>query len=745
MSRINIQLNSNWMYYEDFRQEYIDQKFKDNGFCTVNLPHANKIIPYNYFDEKMYQFISCYKKNIRFSENYKNKRILIDFEGVMAYARVYLNGTFVGEHKGGYTPFSFDITGLIEFDKENVLAVMVDSSERNDIPPFGNAVDYLTYGGIYRDVGLRVVGNIYIDNVFVKTLDVLKENKKVKNIVYLKNTTGASGEVFLNAILKDGEEIVSQKCLSIRLDGNPENEFEIGLDDLSGIKIWDIEDPKLYKMLITINDNGYGISDNYEVSVGFRDVCIKNNGFYLNGNKVKIRGLNRHQSFPYVGYAMPERVQKKDADILKNDLHINTVRTSHYPQSRYFLDRCDEIGLLVLEEIPGWNFIGDDEWKKVAVRNVEEMIKRDWNHPSIFLWGVRINESIDDHDFYAETNNIAHMLDDTRQTGGIRCYEKGEFLEDVYTMNDFVYDGGDVILREQKIVTGLLEDVPYMVTEFNGHMYPAKRFDQEERLLEHAMRHARVQNAAASYKNMAGAIGWCAFDYNTHYNFGSGDRICYHGVMDMFRISKAAANFYKSQVDINKEIVLEPATIWAFGERNTGGVLPLVIFTNCDFIEFHMGKRLIGRYFPDRENFKNLEYPPVVIRQMPSIWVTDWDDGIFSGYYKEQKVKEKIFCKNPIAKELTGSADDTVLSGDGRDATRIVYKVIDQAGNVIPFINEFIKFNISGPGEIIGPDETALIGGCIALWVKSKNERGIIRLSAFCSRFISGEILITVN
>ena len=277
---------------------------------------------------------------------------------------------------------------------------------------------------------------------------------------------------------------------------------------------------------------------------------------------MKDPGLNWHQAWPYVGYAMPKRAQQDDADILKYELGVNTVRTSHYPQSRHFLDRCDEIGLLVIEEIPGWQHIGDDQWKQLACEHVREMIQRDWNHPSVFLWGVRINESRDDHDFYTETNRIARELDPTRQTCGVRVHAHSEFLEDVYTMNDFTHFGGDLVLRDQRVVTGLDHYVPYIVTEYNGHMYPTKRFDHEERLMEHGLRHMRVLSAAGLDPHIAGTVGWCAFDYNTHYQFGSGDRICYHGVMDMFRIPKFAADAYRSQVDPEKALFV-PVTIWA--------------------------------------------------------------------------------------------------------------------------------------------------------------------------------------
>jgi beta-galactosidase len=147
--------------------------------------------------------------------------------------------------------------------------------------------------------------------------------------------------------------------------------------------------------------------------------------------------LNRHQTYPYIGAGAPARLQTLDADIVKYDLGCNIVRTSHYPQSKHFLNRCDEIGLLVFEEIPGWQHIGDEAWRELSLRDVRVMIERDWNHPSIILWGVRINESMDKDDFYQQTNDLAHELDPTRQTGGVRFFEGSTLLEDVYTFNDF--------------------------------------------------------------------------------------------------------------------------------------------------------------------------------------------------------------------------------------------------------------------------------------------------------------------
>jgi beta-galactosidase len=250
---------------------------------------------------------------------------------------------------------------------------------------------------------------------------------------------------------------------------------------------------------------------------------------------------------------MPARVQKRDAWILKKELKCNIVRTSHYPQSPHFLDACDEYGLLVLEEIPGWQHIGDQQWKDLSVSYVEKMVRRDWNHPSIVLWGVRVNESRDDHDFYTRTNQLARfagrLTPDGRHSLQLRIGAARRRLHDE-RLSDSAASSETPALSEH---------------EFIGHMYPTKRNDNVERVTEHAMRHARVHNQLASDKRYAGGIGWCAFDYNTHANFCSTDRICYHGVGDIFRIAKPAGGFYKSQCDPSEEIVLEPAFDWSRG------------------------------------------------------------------------------------------------------------------------------------------------------------------------------------
>ena len=174
------QLNFDWKYSPEYEAEMVNPDFNDDSFVTVDIPHTNLELPYNYFDEKSYQFVSCYRKSFSIEGGKKNgKRYILHFEGAANYSRVFLNGVFLGEHKGAYTPFSFDITEQLN-DGDNVLAVMLDSTERSEIPPFGNVVDYLVYGGIYREVWLEEVCDAYIESVFVRTKDVLNNKKLIE-------------------------------------------------------------------------------------------------------------------------------------------------------------------------------------------------------------------------------------------------------------------------------------------------------------------------------------------------------------------------------------------------------------------------------------------------------------------------------------------------------------------------------------------------------------------------------------
>jgi len=743
-----LSLNRNWRYHPSRVDGAHAPEFVDSAFEKVVIPHTNVRLPWHNFGDKEYEFISTYRRRFKYPPSARGKRVFVDFEGAMTASTVWINGIAMGEYKGGFTPFSFELTPHLQPNADNWLVVQLDSTERADIPPFGFEVDYMTFGGIYREVSLRIVPQIYLDNIFAQGQDVLSDLPSLEVACFLGGA-GAAG-LTLEAELRDGDRIIATERQILNDDRSAESaalldpmtsapvyagvetghdpaRYQISMNRLQGIKLWDLQNPQLYTVQVRLLRGGE-LLDQDSRRLGFREAMFTDSGFSLNGKVVKLRGLDRHQAFPFVGQAMPKRVQRKDADILRKDLHCNIVRTSHYPQSRHFLDRCDEIGLLVLEEIPGWQHIGPDAWKETAIDNVGRMIRRDWNHPSIILWGVRINESKDDHDFYLRTNAFAHALDSGRQTGGIRAFRDSELLEDVFTINDFGFP-----LKKPN-------HPKYLNTEFVGHTYPTKTTDDDERQREHTLRHARIHNQLASDPQYAGGIGWCAFDYNTHANFGAGDRICYHGVMDIFREPKPAAGFYKSQCDPVEEIVLEPAFHWAKADESAH-FSKMVVCSNCDHLKFFLRERslesnpwkMVAEVDPNREEFSNLAFPPFILdvsRLNMKEFAFPWGDLRIDGYLKGKQVISKSLSGSGVDHKFQLKLDDNNLLADGADTTRVVMRVTDEFGAVRTYANDPITFTLEGPAELIGDNPFSLVGGTGAVWVRAKDRVGLVKLTA---------------
>jgi beta-galactosidase len=593
--RTIIPFNHHWLYLP----ERVGEDVPDSRFEKITLPHTNALFPHHNFDDLEYQFISTYRKRFILPEPLIERRLYLDFEGAMIAATMTINGHHFEEHRGGFTPFSFDITDYVNEHGENLLEISLDSTERKDIPPFGHTVDYLTFGGIYREVSLRYVEPVHWTSVYVRTFDVLTPKPKIELYAVIHNQTEQVLKTIFNwQVVDQTVEVLFSGAMSvIAAPGETLAKQEFVLE---GGRLWSLTEPVIYTVEARLKDEHREL-DRISTRFGLREAQFRQDGFYLNGEQIQLFGLNRHQTYPYIGAAAPARLQRKDADILKYELGCNIVRTAHYPQSKHFLNRCDEVGLLVFEEIPGWQHIGDEAWQKLALRDVRRMIERDRNHPSIVLWGVRINESWDNTEFYTATNQLARQLDPTRQTGGVRYFISSEFLEDVFTFNDF----SDAVTEP--------DNTPHLITEFNGHMFPAKSYDHDARLVEQAVRHARIQSLAATTGAVTGAIGWCAFDYNTHMEFGAGDRICYHGVMDIFRLPKYDAYFYESQISPQERIVLRVATNWSLGDYSAGTIEPVYVFSNCDRIEVFVGDEMIGLFSPDVNNFPNLKYPPFVL------------------------------------------------------------------------------------------------------------------------------------
>jgi beta-galactosidase len=270
----------------------------------------------------------------------------------------------------------------------------------------------------------------------------------------------------------------------------------------------------------------------------------------------------------------------------------------------------------------------------------------------------------------------------------------------------------------------------YLNTEFNGHMFSTKRYDNVVQVAEHVLRHARVHDQLAGDDRYAGGIAWCAFDYATHRNFGSGDRICYHGVSDIFRLPKPAAGFYRSQCEPSEEVVLEPGFWYSCGDRpSAGGPGVVPICSNCDHLKVYYGETLILEADPDRQTYPHLKHPPFVV-DLTHLSFGEWADLKIEGYLGGKLAITRTLSGSGTDDMLVVRPDDLELDGDGRDATRVVLAVTDRYGNPRPFASGAVQLSLSGPGEIVGENPFALSGGAGAVWVKTRQGSGTIRLEA---------------
>lgn len=750
-----ISLDQDWLFGGEFRQGALAPEFDDTGFSKVNLPHCVADLSWQDWNPEDWQKIWAYRRHFTLSKELQNMRVFLHFDGVMVGASPAINGYELPSHLGGYLPFSYEITNWINEGK-NLLSVTVDSRWSN-VPPQGSkhgarSIDYLEVGGIHRSVRLEAVPQIFIDDVFAKPVRMLEADRRVDLLCSVDAAIVPEHPVLLQVVLKHGDQVVSRVKQTLDLKKTGQTEVSLSLNDLGDVTLWDVENPHLYDLEATLLIEDQPMH-NYRTRIGLREARFELDGFYLNGRRLQLFGLNRHEIFPYVGYAMPDRVMHRDAEILKYELNCNIVRCSHYPQTEAFLNACDELGLLVWEEVPGWQYIGNEPWKELLVRDVKDMIVRDRNHPSIIIWGTRVNESANDVELYKQTRKLAKSLDDSRPTSGSmtdwsRKTWKEKWDEDVFAHDDYhARPDGTVGIREP------VEGFPYMLAEAVGQFNYAKRknFDCYYRRLAdvqdqqyQAIRHAQAHSRAAENPRNSGVIAWCAFEYGSLLN--DYRSVKYPGVMDFFRIPKLGASFYLAQRDPKSGYVIHPNFYWDFGSESPAAAGPgkqAAIFSNCDQLKLFIDGRLHAELSPDRENYPNLKHAP---------FFTDLEiDGSkqpelrIDGYANGNLVTSRSFSANPVEDQLLLASDGSELFADGSDALRVYFRVVDKYGGIRPFANGNVTLEIKGPGEIVG-DQVFNIGesgGSGAVWVKSVNGVvGEIQLSASHPSFGTKSVII---
>lgn len=742
--------SADWLFGGEYTKGAEDPGFDDSGFERVTLPHTVTDLSWRRWDPDSWERTWIYRRHFDRPDTPRHARVFVDFAAAMTGAAVTLNGKRLGEHLGGYLPFGYEVTEHLR-ERDNVLAVVLDSDFDIDAPPDRpgqptTTVDFWQPGGIYREVRLRAVPATFVADVFAKPVHVLEADRRVDVRCAVDTTAVPTDTVRIEVRLRDGGKTVARDSAPVTLTEHGRTTVGLRLARLGDIRLWHPDAPKLYDVVVTLFAGKHALHD-YKTRIGFRDARFEKNGFFLNGDRLKLFGVNRHQVYPFAGHAMPARVQRKDAEILRRELNCNMVRCSHYPQSEAFFDACDELGLLAFEEVPGWGlYLGDQKWKDRVVRDVRDMVVRDRNHPSIVVWGARLNECPDDKELFTRTRDLAHELDDSRQTTGAMIgglYGSADFVQDVFSYNDYTREDGHASLRSPRT------DFPYLVTEavgtLSGDYKVYRRTKPAEVQQGQALAHAWVHEIAGADDRYCGLLAWSGYDYES----GTGNNyqgVKYTGVVDLFREPKPGAAIYQAQVDPKVRPVIQPAFYWDFGEKS----LPFesgqeaMICSNCDRLELFVDDERFASVEPDRKRFGHLAYPPFFVD------LADVDGAKkprlrIEGYVGDHHALTRRFSSDPATDTLSVRCDDDRLDADGADATRVVFRAVDRHGAPRPYVGGDVTITVEGPGKLVGQNPFAFAdaGGVGAVWIRTiHRSAGRIRVEASHPTLGSGKVAI---
>jgi beta-galactosidase len=737
-TNLTFSLNSDWLFGGRYNLGSESAFYDDSGFARVTVPHVVAPLSWRDWDVHAWQRVWIYRRHFNggplLGSQSPGNRILVDFDGVMVNASVVINDRAVATHQGGYLPFSAELTGHVT-SGDNLLSVVVDSRSL-PVPPISNghgpaSIDFFQPGGIYRDVRLRVLPKAFLSDLFALPADVLSSQRRVDVECTIDSALTNQATGTLQVELMDGSRHMASQSTTVDLGSPGVTTTKLSLTRLGRVGLWSTETPQLYTVRATLAVPGVG-SHSISRQIGFREASFRPDGFYLNGERLQLFGLNRHQLYPYAGMAMPARVQRKDAEILKNEFNCNMVRCSHYPQSPSFLDACDELGLLVWEEAPGWHDVSTSPaWQDLVVQNVRDMVIRDRSRPSVVIWGTRLNETADLPGLWAATRLAAAELDGSRpSSGAMSVHADTEWNEDVFAFNDYHANKktGEPALEPP------LPGSPYLITETVGVVETTPQHfawtDPPALLARQAALHAQAQSQARSEPSYSGMLAWAGFDYASPLGLGLGG-IKWAGVADGFRIPKPAAAIYQSQLDPSVRPVIVPVFFWEPGGTLTG---PAMIASNCEQLEIVIDGVHLTTAQPafGSPRYGGLDHPPFIVA-FPARPAVSAPELLIVGHVGGMPVAEVRMSSDPAGDTLAMAADDATISADGSDATRVVFRAVDSYGNQRRYPVGAVTLTLSGPATLIGDNPFAFgaYGGLGAVWIRSlPGQPGIITLSA---------------
>ncbi len=686
---------------------------EDGAWAQVTLPHSAVCTDAD--GGGHWQGVCEYRRTLQVPDPKRGERLSLYFHAAMHTAEVLVDGVMLATHSGGYLPFEVDVSAILADGRTHDLSVRLDNRDAPEVPP-GKPLaelDFCWYGGLYRGVELRRRAPLHISDaatagvpmgggVFVRTVRADAERADILATVHVVNTLAKSRRVVLlvEVISPDSSLVCRGKVRSETVQADSGGIYTLGIS-LPHPDLWSTETPSLYSLRVTLCDAEGRAMDSVSERFGIRTLSIsRSGGLVLNGRRIRPRGTNRHQDHPYAGYALPAAAQRRDAVRIK-EAGFDYVRLSHYPQSPAFLEACDELGILVMNCIPGWQYIGGEKFREASLDAARAMIRRDRNHPCVILWELSLNETdmpvgftdamqqVRREELPAEGYYSCGWMDAydvyirARQHGLIHTWANGDKALVVSEYGDWEYyaenEGFD-----QKSGRGLLP------AESNSRALPC---DGDVKLLRQAANFAEaLEDTLSSPAVLCGQ--WLMFDYPRGYE----PRRASCGVMDFFRIPKFAYHFYRSQRDAS-----EGGSMVFIACRTLDGVVrDLTVFTNAQNVVLWQDGRVVGTASPDRARFPHLPHPPVVfcaVKCGPGDLVAEAvEDGRVVASHTLRTPGQ------PAALRLSLDTCGVSLAEDADDVVFARVEVVDGAGNVCTGAGVPVTLRTEGGAAVVGPD-----------------------------------------
>ena len=761
-------MNPAWRFHKGAVEGAETKEFNDKDWTVVSLPDGIEYLPTEASGCINYQGKVWYRKHFTPDAALKGKKLFLHFEAIMGKSKVFVNGKLLTEHFGGYLPVIADVTDVLDWNGDNVIAVWADNSDDPSYPP-GKAqdvLDYTYFGGIYRDCWLIAHNNVFITDpnyenevaggglfvAFGKVSDALAE---VQLKIHVRNATKNpfSGQVEYMLLQPDGTEVAR---LSDKIQVKAGRATTVS--DRMPVKqpmLWTPSTPTLYNLLVRVLDKEGNVIDGYRRRIGIRSIEFKGkDGFYLNGRPYgkPLIGANRHQDFAVVGNAVANSIHWRDAKKLK-DVGMEIIRNAHCPQDPAFMDACDELGLFVIVNTPGWQFWNDaPEFAQRVYSDIRNVVRRDRNHPSVWLWEPILNETWYPADFAKNTRDIVDA-----EYPYPYCYS-GSDSEARGHENFPVYFAHPANMQDASkeidpTKTYFTREWGDNVDDWSSHNSPSRvaRNWGEQPMRVQAQHYACPYYPVTSYDVLykqspqhVGGCLWHSFDHQRGYHPDP----FYGGLMDVFRQPKYSYYMFMAQRPAvkNDRNAGSGPMVYIAHEMTPFSGKDVTVYSNCDEVRLTFNKG--GKTYTYKKD-KNRPGMPSPVITFPDVY-DFMVDKAFSRTQKQDDVyllaeglidgkvvatHKVVPARRPEKILLWMDNEGTDLKADGSDFVTVVAAVADKNGNIKRLNNYNIRFSIEGEGRLLGgpgvlANPVPVKWGTAPVLVQSTLKPGKIRITA---------------